>query len=93
MSDFRDNIIYDNIYVLNLFLNFVGIDFVDGVVVGLMGVINVIDEFNKIGVEYILGNGDYVEWFERVDVFENIFVGDIVGVVGGKILWDLINVE
>ncbi len=93
MSDFRDNTIYDNIYVLNLLSNFVGIDLADGVAAGLTGVTNVIDEFNKIGVEYTSGNGDYAEWLERVDVSENISAGDIVGVVGGKISRDLTNAE
>jgi len=93
MSDFRDNTIYDNIYMLNLLSNFVGVDLADGVAAGLTGVTNVIDEFNKIGVEYSSGNGDYAEWLERMDVSENISAGDIVGILGGKITRDLTNAE
>ena len=37
------------------------------------------------GVTYESGSGDYAEWLERADHNENIAIGDVVGVTGGKI--------
>jgi hypothetical protein len=37
------------------------------------------------GVTYESGSGDYAEWLERADHNENIGIGDVVGVTGGKI--------
>jgi uncharacterized small protein (DUF1192 family) len=37
------------------------------------------------GVTYETGSGDYAEWLERADHNETINIGDVVGVVGGKI--------
>lgn len=37
------------------------------------------------GVTYESGSGDYAEWLERADHNENVGIGDVVGVVGGKI--------
>ena len=33
---------------------------------------NLIDAFNKIGVSYESGNGDYAEWLPRADVSEEV---------------------
>ena len=93
LTDFRDNTILDNVYMLNLLSDFVGIDLVDGITAGVVGVTNLIDEFNKVGVEYYSGNGDYAEWLERIDKNETITAGDIVGVIGGKISRNLSNAE
>ncbi|MFI5264668.1 MAG: hypothetical protein ACHQM6_09145, partial [Candidatus Kapaibacterium sp.] len=37
------------------------------------------------GVTYESGSGDYAEWLERADHNENVGIGDVVGVAGGKI--------
>ncbi len=37
------------------------------------------------GITYESGSGDYAEWLERADHNESIGIGDVVGVVGGKI--------
>lgn len=92
-ADFRDNTIFDNVYVLNILADFVGIDLVDGVTSGVVAITNLIDEFNDLGVEYSSGNGDYAEWLERSNVDEYISAGDIVAVSGGKITKDLTEVE
>ncbi|QNJ97292.1 autotransporter outer membrane beta-barrel domain-containing protein [Constantimarinum furrinae] len=93
LEDFRDNTILDNVYVLNLLSNFVGIDLLDGITAGTVGITNFIDEYNDLGVEYSSGNGDYAEWLERLDPKEFLSAGDIVAVRGGKITRDLSNVE
>lgn len=92
-EDFRDNTIFDNVYVLEVLADFVGVDLLDGIASGSAAISNLIDEFNKIGVEYSSGNGDYAEWLERTDLNEYITAGDIVAVKGGKITKDLSNVE
>jgi hypothetical protein len=92
-QDFRDNTVLDNVYLLNVLSSFVGIDLLDGVTSGTVEISNLVDSFNKIGVEYSSGNGDYAEWLERIDQNEYLTVGDIVGVKGGKITRDLNNVE
>lgn len=51
------------------------------------------DNYNKLGVEYISGNGDYAEWMQRENFNEIITAGDIVGVKGGKITKDLKGAE
>lgn len=50
-------------------------------------------DYEKIGVEYSSGNGDYAEWLERINPNENISTGDIVAVKAGKITKDLTNAE
>ena len=60
---------------------------------GLTEVVNLAEAYNKIGVEYNSGFGDYAEWLERQDVEEPITPGDIVGVKGGKITRDLTGAE
>jgi hypothetical protein len=92
-QDFRDNTILDNVYVINVASSFVGIDLLDGVVSGVVEISNLIDDFNKLGVEYSSGRGDYAEWLERVDADEYITAGDIVAIKGGKISRDLTGVE
>ena len=92
-QDFRDNTVLDNVYLLNVLSSFVGIDLLDGMVSGTVEITNLIDAFNKIGVEYSSGHGDYAEWLERIDVNEFLTAGDIVAVKGGKITRDLNNVE
>ncbi|MDI5899658.1 hypothetical protein, partial [Flavobacterium yafengii] len=92
-QDFRDNTVLDNVYLLNVMSSFVGIDLLDGVTSGTVEISNLVNTFNKIGVEYSSGNGDYAEWLERVDQNEYLTAGDIVAVKGGKVTRDLNNVE
>ncbi len=92
-TDFRDRTVLDNVYLLNVMSSFVGIDLLEGIASGTAAITNLVDAFNKIGVEYSSGNGDYAEWLERVDVNEYLSAGDIVAVKGGKVTRDLNNVE
>ena len=92
-QDFRDNTVLDNVYLLNVMSSFVGIDLLDGIVAGTVEISNLVDSFNKIGVEYSSGHGDYAEWLERIDVSEYLTAGDIVAIKGGKITRDLTDVE
>lgn len=92
-ADFRDNTILDDVYVLNVLSNFVGVDQVEGIVAGFVGISNIVDEFNQLGVSYESGNGDYAEWLEREEISEYITSGDIVAIKGGKITKDLTNFE
>lgn len=92
-ADFRDNTILDDVYVLNVLSNFVGVDQVEGIIAGFVGIANIVDEFNLIGVSFESGNGDYAEWLERKHVSEYITAGDIVAIKGGKITKDLSDFE
>jgi hypothetical protein len=92
-KDFRDNTVLDNVYVLNVVASFVGVDLLQGITSGIVNISNLVDSFNKIGVEYSSGHGDYAEWLERFNQEEYITAGDIVAVKGGKITRDLTDVE
>jgi len=85
IEDFANNTLLDDVYVFNVASNFIGIDLADGISSGASTIVKLISEFNKLGVEYASGNGDYSEWLERVDVKEYLTAGDIVAVKGGKI--------
>lgn len=93
VGDFKDNTIFDDIYVLNVLSGFVGVDLLDGLATGGTEIANLVDAYNKIGVEYASGNGDYAEWLERKNFQEYITSGDIVAIKGGKITKDLTNAE
>jgi hypothetical protein len=84
---------FDGVWLSQFIQKSVGIDPLDAIT----GIVNVgtqlVDDYNKIGVEYTSGNGDYAEWLERLDPKEFISKGDIVGVIGGKITKDLENAE
>ena len=92
-TDFRNNTVLDDIYLLNVLSKFVGIDLLDGVVSGTVSISNMINEYNSIGVEYASGNGDYAEWLERLNQNEYLSPGDIVAVKGGKISKTIENFE
>jgi hypothetical protein len=79
--------------VLNVVASFTGIDLLGGIASGSAQISNLTDRFNKLGVEYSSGNGDYAEWLERIDQNEYLSAGDIVAVKGGKITRDLSNAE
>jgi hypothetical protein len=92
ITEWRSNY-FDGVFVSSLIQKSVGLDPLDGI----SGIINIgtaiADDYNKIGVEYVSGNGDYAEWLERLNPDEFISKGDIVGVIGGKITKDLENAE
>ena len=92
-TDFRNNTVLDDIYLLNVLSSFVGIDLLDGVVSGTVSMSNIIDEYNSIGVEYASGHGDYAEWLERLNQNEYLSPGDIIAVKGGKISKTIENFE
>jgi len=92
-TDFRNNTVLDDIYLLNVLSKFAGIDLLDGVVSGTVAISNMINEYNSIGVEYASGNGDYAEWLERLNQNEYLSPGDIVAVKGGKISKTIENFE
>jgi hypothetical protein len=85
VSDWRDNTVLDDIYLTTLAASFIGIDLLDAAVSGYTEIVNLVDGFNKIGVAYESGNGDYAEWLQRADANERIGPGDVVGVRGGRI--------
>mgnify|MGYP000873490459 CR=1 FL=1 len=76
---------FDGLKVLSLAEQFLGLDIVKDLLGVVVGVSEMINDYNNIGVEYSSGNGDYAEWLERLDPAEEISAGDIVGVKGGKI--------
>ncbi len=88
-ADFRDNTVLDPVYVINVLAGFVGVDLVEGMIGGGTELSNLIDAYNKIGVAFESGNGDYAEWLPRQDISEYITAGDIVAIRGGKISKDL----
>lgn len=84
---------FDGVWLSGFVQKSVGLDPLD-VVSGIVNVgTQLVDDYNKIGVEYTSGNGDYAEWLERINPEEFISKGDIVGVIGGKITKDIKNAE
>jgi|GEM_PF-1133148 len=92
-ADFRDNTVLDQVYVINVLAGFVGVDLVEGLIGGGVALSNLIDTYNKIGISFESGHGDYAEWLPREDISEYITAGDIVAIKGGKISKDLTNFE
>jgi hypothetical protein len=92
-EDFVNNTVLDPVYVLNVAAGFVGVDLADGLATGIAEISTIVDLYNKIGVEYASGNGDYAEWLPRQDYTEYITAGDIVGVKGGLISKNLEKAE
>lgn len=93
VSGWRDNTVLDDIYLTNLAASWIGIDLLGAAVSGFTEIINLVDSFNKIGVAYESGNGDYAEWLERENVEERLSPGDVVGIRGGKISKDINGAE
>ncbi len=93
VSDFANSTILDDVYVINVASKFINIDLLKSIVQGGATMVDLINQFNKMGVEYTSGNGDYAEWLERSSVDEYLTPGDIVGVRGGKISKNLNNFE
>jgi hypothetical protein len=92
-ADFLGNTILDQVYVINVLAGFVGVDLVGGLVNGANELSKLVDAFNKLGVSYKSGNGDYAEWLPREDISEYITAGDIVAIRGGKISKNLTEAE
>jgi hypothetical protein len=80
-------------YLFTLVAAAAGIDIARGLISLAKEFKKMNDNYNKLGVEYISGNGDYAEWMQREDLDEPISAGDIVGVKGGKITKDLKGAE
>jgi len=84
---------FDGQKMLEIAGELIGIDLADDFVSLVAGISQMAVDYNKIGVEYSSGNGDYAEWLERKDAKEDISFGDIVGVKGGKISKDITGAE
>jgi hypothetical protein len=84
---------FDGLKIMSLAEQIIGLDLVKDVLGLSIGMAQITDDYNKIGVQYSSGNGDYAEWLERIDHNEEINTGDIVGVRGGKITKDLQGAE
>ncbi len=93
ISDFANSTILDDVYVINVVSRFINIDQLKSIVRGGATMVDLINRFNKMGVEYTSGNGDYAEWLERSSPTEHLTAGDIVGVKGAKISRDLTDFE
>ncbi|MEL6812174.1 MAG: hypothetical protein AAFP76_12660, partial [Bacteroidota bacterium] len=93
ITDFLDNTIFNDVYAINVASEFIGVDLLKALVKGGAATVKLIGEFNKLGVQYSSGNGDYAEWLPRVNPDEYITAGDIVAVKGGKISKNLEGVE
>ena len=92
ITDFKDDH-FSQEYVFHLVAAVGGIDIARGFLSILSELNQLSTDYNKLGVEYISGHGDYAEWMERSDIEEVISAGDIVGVRGGKITKDLQGAE
>lgn len=84
---------FDGLKIMSLAEQMIGLDLVKDVLGVAVGMYEMADAYNSIGVEYSSGNGDYAEWLERMDHNEAITTGDIVGVRGGKISKDIAGAE
>jgi hypothetical protein len=92
IGDFRNRYL-SNDYLFHLVAKVGGIDIGKGLL-NLASELNTLAHvYNKLGVEYVSGNGDYAEWMERTSFEETITAGDIVGVKGGKITKNLTGAE
>jgi hypothetical protein len=76
---------FDGLKIMSLAEQMIGLDLVKDILGVAVGMAEITDAYNKIGVEYSSGNGDYAEWLERIDYNEEISTGDIIGVRGGRI--------
>ena len=92
IEDFSYNY-FDGLKLLQMAEQFIGLDLLKDALGVVLGACEMADAYNKIGVEYNSGNGDYAEWLERLNPAEQITTGDIVAVKGGKITKDLEGAE
>ena len=93
IQDFFGRTIDNDVYMVNVLSEFVGLDLAKVKAKAAFRMVKIVLEYNKSGLEFASGNGDYAEWLERSDINEPISAGDIVGVHGGKISRKLENAE
>jgi hypothetical protein len=84
---------FDGLKIMSLAEMMIGLDLVKDILGVALGMYEMADAYNNIGVEYNSGNGDYAEWLERIDHNEPISTGDIIGVRGGRITKNLEGAE
>jgi hypothetical protein len=84
---------FDGVFLVQFVSNTVSLDPLDVVLSCISEFTTMADSYNKIGVEYASGHGDYAEWLERLNPAEVISRGDIVAVKGGKITKNLDGAE
>lgn len=93
LSEWRDNTFLNDVYMLDLIAGFIGIDPLQAIIGANAAIGNLLYDYNRIGVAYESGHGDYAEWLERDDHSEYLTAGDIVGVKAAKITKDLTDFE
>ena len=93
LSEWRDNTFLNDVYMLDLIAGFIGVDTLQAIIGANAAISNLLYDYNRIGVAYESGHGDYAEWLERDDHSEYLTAGDIVGVKAAKITKDLTDFE
>ena len=93
LSEWRDNTFLNDVYMLDLIAGFIGVDPLQAIIGANAAISNLLYDYNRIGVAYESGHGDYAEWLERYDHSEYLTAGDIVGVKAAKITKDLTDFE
>lgn len=93
LSEWRDNTFLNDVYMLDLIAGFIGVDPLQAIIGANAAIGNLLYDYNRIGVAYESGHGDYAEWLERDDHSEYLTAGDIVGVKAAKITKDLTDFE
>ena len=93
LSEWRDNTFLNDVYMLDLIAGFIGVDPLQAIIGANAAISNLLYDYNRIGVAYMSGHGDYAEWLERDDHSEYLTAGDIVGVKAAKITKDLTDFE
>ena len=93
LSEWRDNTFLNDVYMLDLIAGFIGVDPLQAIIGANAAISNLLYDYNRIGVAYESGHGDYAEWLERDDHSEYLTAGDIVGVKAAKITKDLTDFE
>ena len=93
LSEWRDNTFLNDVYMLDLIAGFIGVDPLQAIIGANAAISNLLYDYNRIGVAYESGHGDYAEWLERDDHSEYLTAGDIVGVKAAKITKDLSDFE
>ncbi len=93
LSEWRDNTFLNDVYMLDLIAGFIGVDPLQAIIGANAAIGSLLYDYNRIGVAYESGHGDYAEWLERDDHSEYLTAGDIVGVKAAKITKDLTDFE
>ena len=93
LQNFKNDYLLSSAYIFQIIGAFSGVDLIGGLMKGGSELYKLSKVYNKIGVEYVSGYGDYAEWLERENPNEEITVGDIVAIKAGKITKDLTDAE